>query len=200
MNPRRLVTLTTVLIVAGLVSLLAYGLLTAGGSGTLARDIAEGKRPPTPGIDLALLYPPRRDWPARDRQTLADFRIQTRELRGTPTLINIWASWCIPCRDEAPVLQQAAASHPDVRFVGINVRDANSEAIAFLRRYSTTYANLDDPNDQAWRAFQLTGVPESFLIDASGRIVLHENGPFTNRSIERALSRIARSNAQHDEP
>jgi hypothetical protein len=47
-------------------------------------------------------------------------------------------------------------------------------------------------NDQAWHAFQLTGVPESFLIDAAGRIVYHENGPFTNRSINRALNRITR--------
>jgi cytochrome c biogenesis protein CcmG/thiol:disulfide interchange protein DsbE len=89
------------------------------------------------------------------------------------------------------VLEQAASGHPSVRFLGINVRDANREAIAFLDRYRTTYPNLDDPNDQAWRAFQLTGVPESFLIDARGHVAFHENGPFTNSSIERALSRIA---------
>jgi cytochrome c biogenesis protein CcmG/thiol:disulfide interchange protein DsbE len=88
------------------------------------------------------------------------------------------------------VTSEAAAGHPQVRFIGINVRDANAEAIAFLRRYQTTYPNLDDPNDQAWHAFQLTGVPESFLIEASGHIVYHENGPFTNSSIERALKRI----------
>ncbi len=187
---QRLLTLTAVLILAGLLSLLAYGLLTGGGTGTLARDIADGKRPPTPSIDLAVLYPPRRDWQPRDRHILADSRIQTRELRNRPTLINIWASWCVPCRQEATVLEQAAAGHPRVRFIGINVRDANAEAIAFLRRYQTTYPNLDDPNDQAWRAFQLTGVPESFLIDRKGHIVLHENGPFTDSSIERALRRI----------
>jgi cytochrome c biogenesis protein CcmG/thiol:disulfide interchange protein DsbE len=192
MTQRRLLTLTATLILASFLSLLAYGLLTAGGSGTMARDIADGKRPPTPTIDLALLYPPRPDWQPRDRHILADSRVQTRELAGTPTLINIWASWCVPCRQEAQVLEEAAAGHPSVRFVGLNVRDANREAIAFLRRYQTTYPNLDDPNDQAWHAFQLTGVPESFLIDAAGRIVYHESGPFTNRSIIRALSRITR--------
>ena len=192
MTQRRLLTLTATLILAGFLSLLAYGLLSAGGSGTLARGIADGKRPPTPTIDLALLYPPRSDWQPRDRHILADLRVQTRELTGMPTLINIWASWCVPCRQEAQVLEAAAASHPDVRFVGINVRDANREASAFLRRYQTTYLNLDDPNDQAWHAFQLTGVPESFLIDSAGRIVYHENGPFTNRSIDRALNRITR--------
>lgn len=192
MTQRRLLIITATLILAGFIGLLAYGLLTAGGSGTLARDIADRKRPRTPTIDLALLYPPRRDWQPRDRHILADLRVQTRELAGVPTLINIWASWCVPCREEAQVLEDAAASHPNVRFVGINVRDANREAIAFLRRYQTTYLNLDDPTDQAWRAFQLTGVPESFLIDAAGRIVYHENGPFTNRSINRALDRITR--------
>ena len=190
MTQRRLVTLAVGVLLAGFISLLAYGLLSAGGSGTLAREIAERKRPPTPRVDLALLYPPRRDWPQRERRILADSRIQTRELRGTPTLINLWASWCVPCRQEAQVLEQASASHPGVRFIGINVRDANTEAIAFLRRYQTTYTNLDDPNDQAWHAFQLTGVPESFLIDPTGHIRYHENGPFTNSSIERALKRI----------
>lgn len=192
MTQRRLLTLAASLVLAGFISLLAYGLLSAGGSGTLARDVAGGKRPPTPRVDLALLYPPRREWQPRDRHILADARIQTRELRGTPTLVNVWASWCVPCRQEAQVLEQGAASHPSVRFIGINVRDANAEAIAFLRRYQTTYPNLDDPNDQAWRAFQLTGVPESFLIDAAGRIRYHENGPFTNSSIDRALRLIVR--------
>lgn len=192
MTHRCLLTLTTTLILAGFLSLLAYGLLTAGGSGTLARDIADGKRPAIPSIDLAVLYPPRRDWQPRDRHILADSRVQTRELAGTPTIVNIWASWCVPCRQEAQVLEQAAAGHPSVRFLGINVRDANREAITFLRRYETTYTNLDDPNDQAWHAFQLTGVPESFLIDATGHVVYHQDGPFTNASIEHALSRIAR--------
>ena len=190
MNHRRLLTSITALILAAFVSLLAYGLLSAGGSGTMASDIADGRRPPTPRIDLALLYPPRGYWQPRDRGILADSRVQTRELTGTPTLINAWASWCIPCRQEAPVLEQAAARHPGVRFIGINVRDANQEALQFLREFEVSYPNIDDPDDHAWRAFQLTGVPESFLIDASGRIVYHENGPFTTTSIERALSRI----------
>ena len=81
-----------------------------------------------------------------------------------PALINIWASWCIPCRQEAPVLEQAAARHPEVRFVGINVRDGNRDALAFIHRYQQSYLNLDDPDDHAWSAFQATGVPESFLI------------------------------------
>jgi cytochrome c biogenesis protein CcmG/thiol:disulfide interchange protein DsbE len=189
---RRVLICASTLVLAGFLSLLAYGLLSAGGTGTLARDIADGKRPPAPTIDLAVLYPAPRDWAPHDRHILADSRIQTRELRGTPTLINIWASWCVPCRLEAAVLEQAATGHPNVRFIGINVRDANGDALAFLRQYQTTYPNLDDPNDQAWRAFQVTGVPESFLMDASGRLVYHQNGPFTASSIERALSRFAR--------
>jgi thiol-disulfide isomerase/thioredoxin len=140
---RRLLTVTAGVLLAAFVSSLAYGLLSAGGGGTLAREISEGRRPPTPRFDLALLYPSRRDWQSRDRRMLADFRVQTRELRGMPTLINIWASWCVPCRQEAQVLEQAAATHPGIRFIGINVRDANSEAIAFLRRYEMTYPNVD---------------------------------------------------------
>lgn len=191
MTVRRILTLSSTLFLAGFLGLLAYGLLSGEGTG-LARAIADGKRPPTPTIDLALFYPPRRDWKPRDRAILADSRVQTRELSGRPTLINIWASWCIPCRQEAPVLEQAAARYPKVRFVGINVRDANRDALAFIRRYQQSYLNLDDPDDHAWNAFQATGVPESFLIDAAGRIVYHENGPFTLASIAEAIARISK--------
>jgi thiol-disulfide isomerase/thioredoxin len=191
-TPRRLLTLTAVLIFASFISLLTYGLLSAGSTGTLARDIAEGKRPRVPSINLALLYPPRRGWQQRDRGILADSRVQTSELLQVPTLINFWASWCVPCGQEAAVLEQAAAGHPRVRFIGINVRDGNYDALAFLRHYQTSYPNVDDPSDQAWRAFQLTGVPESFLIDATGHVAYHQNGPFTESSIERALRHVTR--------
>ena len=191
MSLRRILTVSSTLFLLGFLGLLAYGLLSGGGTG-LARAIADGKRPPTPTIDLAVLYPPRRDWKQRDRAILADSRVRTRELAGRPTLINIWASWCIPCRQEAPVLEQAAARHPDVRFVGINVRDANRDAIAFIHRFQQSYINLDDPDDEAWNAFQATGVPESFLIDGAGRIVYHENGPFTSASIAEAIARISK--------
>ena len=191
MTTRRVVTALSATTACVLIGLLAYGLFVAGDTGTLARDVASGKRPPLPAFDLAVLWPPTAEQEPADRALLADGRVQTRELLSTPTLINIWASWCIPCKREAPVLEQAAARFQGrVRILGINVRDANREARAFLRRYHASYPNLDDPDDTAWHAFQATGVPESFLVNTDGQIVFREIGPFTEESLGRALARV----------
>ena len=196
MTTRRVVTALSATAAFALIGLLAWGLLAAGDTGTLARDIADGKRPRLPTFDLAVLWPSTAERNPADRALLADGRVQTRELLGRPTLINIWASWCVPCKQEAPVLEQAAARYRGrVRFLGINVRDANQEARAFLRRYHTTYPNLDDPDDTAWRRFQATGVPESFLTNAAGQIVFHEIGPFTPESLGRALATVVRGSS-----
>ena len=193
MTTRRVVTALSAAAAFALIGLLAYGLFVAGDTGTLARDIADGKRPRLPTFDLAVLWPPTAERDPSDRALLADGRVQTEELLGTPTLINIWASWCVPCKQEAPVLEEAAARYRGrVRFLGINVRDANQEARAFLRRYHATYANLDDPDDTVWSRFQATGVPESFLTNAAGQITLHEIGPFTPESLGRALATVVR--------
>ena len=191
MTTRRVVTALSATAAFALIGLLAYGLFVAGDTGTLARDIADGKRPHLPAFDLAVLWPSTAEQEPADRALLADGRVQTHELHGTPTLINIWASWCIPCKQEALVLEQAAARYRGrVRFLGINVRDANREARAFLRRYHASYPNLDDPDDTVWRRFQATGVPESFLTNAAGQIILHEIGPFTPELLARALATV----------
>ncbi len=99
------------------------------------------------------------------------------EQRGRIVVLNFWASWCAPCADEAPALQALSAryavSHPGrVQFVGVTHSDEPDDSAAFVARYGITYPNLPDTRaDVSKRLYRITGVPETFLIDAEGQVV-----------------------------
>jgi cytochrome c biogenesis protein CcmG/thiol:disulfide interchange protein DsbE len=105
------------------------------------------------------------------------------EDRGKWVLVNLWASWCIPCREEAPVLERffrrRHADHTTV--VGINVQDNRDDAVAFLRDHPTTYRQLRSVGDERSSAYGSTGVPENFLVDPRGRLALIWRGPVDDR-------------------
>jgi cytochrome c biogenesis protein CcmG, thiol:disulfide interchange protein DsbE len=105
------------------------------------------------------------------------------EHRGEWVLVNLWASWCIPCREEAPVLERfyrgQRADHAAV--LGINVQDNRDDAVAFLRDHPTSYPQLRSVGDERSSAFGSTGVPENFLVDPDGRLALIWRGPVDNR-------------------
>jgi cytochrome c biogenesis protein CcmG/thiol:disulfide interchange protein DsbE len=106
------------------------------------------------------------------RASLADYR-------GRPLLLNFWASWCVPCEEEAGTLARAHRLYGgDVAFLGVNVRDAPGDALAFVRRYDIPYPSVRDETRSIFRAYGLTGQPETFLIDGEGVVVEHVNGPF----------------------
>lgn len=99
-----------------------------------------------------------------------DREVSLGALRGKPAVLNFWASWCEPCRDEAPALAAAAArSAGAVQFVGINILDGRDEALAFMRQYGITYLNLRDSSGGVARRYQVTGVPETVFVDSEGR-------------------------------
>jgi cytochrome c biogenesis protein CcmG, thiol:disulfide interchange protein DsbE len=90
-----------------------------------------------------------------------------------PVVINFWASWCPPCREEAPALAEAAARFEgEVVFLGIVINDSQAAAEAFMDEFGITYGNGPDDSNIA-RAYRLTGIPETFWIDKKGRIVAH---------------------------
>jgi len=101
------------------------------------------------------------------------------EHRGEWVLVNLWASWCIPCRQEAPVLDafyRREREH-DTTVVGINVQDNRDDALAFLREHPTGYPQLRSVGDERSAAFGSTGVPENFLVDPKGRLAWIWRGP-----------------------
>ncbi len=111
----------------------------------------------------------------------------TAALMGAPTIVNVFASWCIPCRDEHPLLESLKAE-TGIRMYGINHSDAPENARAFLAELGNPYDAVGADRDRGisidWGVY---GVPETFLVDAQGIIVYKHVGPLTPQAIETEL-------------
>ena len=110
-------------------------------------------------------------------------KISTQDLRGKVWLLNVWASWCVACRQEHPVLVQFFAdggSAPIVPVYGLNYKDKRADALAWLERFGNPYvASLSDTEGLVGIDFGVYGVPETFVIDKAGIIRLKHIGPVT---------------------
>lgn len=95
------------------------------------------------------------------------------DLAGRPAVINFWASWCIPCREEAPLLERKWREYRDdgVVFLGVVVKDTPEDALDFVREYDLTYPIVWDPDQELAGALGLVGLPQTFFVDADGRFV-----------------------------
>ncbi len=103
------------------------------------------------------------------------------EAKGKPVLLNFWASWCVPCEDEAPYLRRAHEVYGDrVEFVGVDVKDSASDALAFSRRHDLDYTLVRDTG-AIYADYGLTGQPETFLVNRRGVVMEHVPGPFFDR-------------------
>ncbi|HZD18124.1 MAG TPA: TlpA disulfide reductase family protein [Actinomycetota bacterium] len=119
-----------------------------------------------------------------------DGSITLSDLRGHPVLLNFWASWCGPCKEEAPILADGWRRWRDsgVIFLGVNTRDSRSAAIAFDERYGIEYQSVVDQNEQVNYAYGVTGFPESFFIDADGVIVAKYVGAMDAETLDAYVS------------
>jgi cytochrome c biogenesis protein CcmG, thiol:disulfide interchange protein DsbE len=116
--------------------------------------------------------------------------IRISELRGKVVLVNFWASWCKPCEQEAPHLEQAwehYRDNPNVVFLGIDYVDTEPAARAFLRKFHNSYPNGPDTGTVISQLFRIKGVPETYILDAGGVIRHVEIGPFSDASQIKAL-------------
>jgi cytochrome c biogenesis protein CcmG/thiol:disulfide interchange protein DsbE len=106
-----------------------------------------------------------------------DGAVSLSSLRGDPVVVNFWASWCVPCKDEAPLLARAARAYEGkINFLGVNVHDSGPAARRFVAHHHLGYEQVRDEDGSAAAAYGLTGQPETFFLDASGRIVEHVPG------------------------
>jgi cytochrome c biogenesis protein CcmG/thiol:disulfide interchange protein DsbE len=138
----------------------------------IGRPAPTAELPPLPGL-------------FRDGQAIPG--ISTTEFAGKVTLVNVWASWCVPCRDEAPLLMRLAED-PRIRIVGINYKDESANARRFLGRYGNPYAAVGfDLPGRASMDWGVYGVPETFVIGRDGVIAYKLVGPVTPGNIEAAL-------------
>ena len=156
-------------VVVALLALLAYGLGSTADDRSIDDAVAHGERAEAPAFDLAPLE-------GGEEKSVADYQ-------GKVVVLNLWASWCEPCREESPLLQRwHKRIAPDGGLVlGVDVDDVSSDARAFIREYGLTYPMLRDPDGQTRTLFGAVGLPETFLIDRTGRIAATRRGPVTER-------------------
>jgi cytochrome c biogenesis protein CcmG/thiol:disulfide interchange protein DsbE len=151
-------------------SLLGYGLLASPSEPPQIGD-------PVPGFQLTAL----------DGSSM---NLETEQ--GQVVVINFFASWCAPCRQEASALEQTWRDYQDrgVQFFGIAYKDADSKAQAFLDEFKVTYPSTVERNNQTARAYGLTGVPETFVVDQQGLLVRHFLGPITQAQLGQEIDRL----------
>ena len=109
------------------------------------------------------------------------------DFNGNVTLINVWASWCVPCHDEAPLLLKLAADKR-IKVAGINYKDQPDNARRFLGRYGNPFAMAGaDQNGRAAIEWGVYGVPETFVVGRDGRIAYKLVGPISDDNLEKVL-------------
>jgi cytochrome c biogenesis protein CcmG, thiol:disulfide interchange protein DsbE len=173
---RRALRIAGVVAAAAFVALLAYGLTSKATNSTIDDALSRGEAVPAPGFTLAALAHGRDTGAAGDRAA-ADGDVSLSELRGTPVVLNFWASWCDPCRGEAKVLEQGwKQQEGDVLFLGLDAQDAREDARDFIAQFGITFPHVRDPGNDTQRAWGVTGLPETYFIAADGKVVGHVIG------------------------
>ena len=133
--------------------------------------------------------------PFRDLEPLAGAKLGTDPMppitagsgRGKLTLVNFWASWCVPCRQEHPVIM-ALSRDPRLSVVGVNYKDGNENALRFLGELGNPFSEIGlDPNGKMAIDWGVFGIPESYLVGPDGTILYKKVGPFDERSLNEGL-------------
>jgi cytochrome c biogenesis protein CcmG/thiol:disulfide interchange protein DsbE len=168
-----------VAVVAALLGLLAWKL--AQGESEVTSKLSRGGTPQAPA------------WTLERLDGKGELAIES--LRGKTVVLNFWASWCGPCRDEMPLLQKGSKrwQGKDVVFVGIDAKDVRGDARKFLARYGVTYPNVYDGKGSTIGRYGVTGYPETYFIDKTGKVRFRIAGPVREAAdldggIERALA------------
>jgi thiol-disulfide isomerase/thioredoxin len=130
-----------------------------------------------------------------DRGGAKAFDVQLRALRGYPVVVNMWASWCEPCRFELPFLQrEALARGGKVAFLGINVNDARDAARQRAAQFPMPYPSFEDPRSNLFARYKARGLPTTAFYDARGKLVIVHQGLFpTQAKLAEAIDRYARA-------
>lgn len=164
---RGVVPVVAVALVAGLI---AVEVLSSGST---------GKPRPAPPLPTAVLQPPKATLPG---------------LRGKPALINFWASWCEPCRKEAPELARFDRTLGGAgRLVGVDYTDQSGAGREFVRQYGWKFPILEDPDGVYGARYRFTGLPTTVVLNAKGEIVETLRGPQTAADLRQALNSAASS-------
>ncbi|WP_119068656.1 TlpA family protein disulfide reductase [Aggregatilinea lenta] len=166
--------------------LLLVGLLVVIGYALYQRSLSTVTSGPAPDFKITVFESSSLD---RSGETFS-----LADLKGQPVVINFWASYCVPCRTEAPMLERTWQSYRDqgVVFLGINTDDIEGDARDYMAQYGISYPNAPDQGGHIEDAYRITGIPETFVIDKNGEVVRHflaePRESDLRAEIERALS------------
>jgi cytochrome c biogenesis protein CcmG/thiol:disulfide interchange protein DsbE len=158
-------------------------LLVAAAAAVLAQDLGRDR--------VTVTGSPLLDQPAPDLQleTLDGHRVRLADLRGQPVIVNFWASWCEPCKEEFPLFRDAYAEHADegLEILGVIHDDFAPSARDFARSQGATWPLLLDPDDAAYRVL---GLPSTYYIDREGIVRAVAFGPPSSGSLELQLRKV----------
>ena len=170
--------------VAGLMALMAWGMLTR--EPLTARSGIHRVGKPAPDFTLAVLD-------ADKDLTLSDYR-------GTPLVLNVWASWCPPCRIELPLLERASNQYAGsgVQFIGLNIQDTEAAALITVRWFGLTYPNVRDPRGRTAVDWGVVGLPVTFFVDRDGFVVRRAVGALTAERLAVAVEELLADTTPRD--
>ncbi len=115
--------------------------------------------------------------------------VNPARLGGSPVLVNLWASWCVPCQQEMPALQRAYALHGrQVRFLGVDTEDEHDSASDFLAAVGVHYPQVVDDRGDLLHRLGGTGLPVTLVLDAAGKVVYSHRGQLTAPALAKALA------------
>ena len=172
---KKLVIAIAAIVLVGFLGLLLWGILN--------------KQPLTGLSGITMVNRPAPDF------TLTTFKgatISLKSLMGKPVVINFWASWCPPCRIEAPLLERTwrAYKNRGVVFLGVDIQDREEDALNFIREFHITYPNGPDPTGEISIDYGVSGIPVTFFISRKGEIVRRWVGAIEKEVLISAIEEI----------
>ena len=189
----KLLTILSLALVAALFAVLVVRLTESDPGPGFVSAVQAGSKPAAPPFDLPVIWPSAETWPAQLRPGVGRGKVSLSDLRGFPTVLNFWASWCTACGAEARRLARTArADRGKVVFVGLDVNDFGSDADRFLRRHQLDYVSLRARGSSVYQAYGLIGLPETYYLDARGRVVAQTVGELTAHKLAAGIARAER--------